>query len=328
MPINATSPLVNNPAGVAISLGKHGIRPEDLHIPESKRRRSNATGQSQSPASTVDPASVPPVVQTPVTMGTPSTYPSSTPAMSKRPSTDSPANSTLPPSKVQVGATGAVPARDRAQEEAAAKRLAKEKAEDQEREEARKDPQQYAINVLFKAMGGKKSYQPGTTAFATPPVVGLADRVRKENMSTDSNVKTTVSTPTSNPRANTDKTSPGQKAQLPSPPWSGTITPRQLVDTFGNTTDIDFALNIIYPFDDLHSSADDLGGFSMEDMLVNDEEEKMVTDELGDLDFLSPLGGDSVWDDAYSWTKNLQIPWNGDIGSLMDPFNSGVGIAA
>ena len=105
LPVNAASPLINNPAGVSISLGKHGLRQEDLHIPESKRKKSLA-GTSASPASTVDPASVPAISQTPITTGTPTSHPMSTPApASKRPSTSSPIGGQLPPSKVQIGAT-------------------------------------------------------------------------------------------------------------------------------------------------------------------------------------------------------------------------------
>src|SRR5579871_1689282 len=67
-PVNAPSPMVNNPAGIPISLGKHQLKQEDLRIPESKRRRSTATGGSVSPTSAADPASVPAMAQTPLTM--------------------------------------------------------------------------------------------------------------------------------------------------------------------------------------------------------------------------------------------------------------------
>ena len=318
-PVSATSPLVNNPAGVSINLGKHNLRQEDLHIPESKRRRSTATapGMSASPSSTADPASVPPITQTPQTMGTPNTHPMSTPsalqAANKRPSTGSPSAGSLPPSKMQIG-PGGLPSRDRAVDEAIAKRLAKERAEELEREEARKDPLEYVKNAMYKAVGTKKSDQSGAAKQTAPMVVGLADQVRLSGLSTNGTVS---------PNGAATKPLSGQKAQLPSPPWSGTITPRQLAETFANTTDIEFALKSMMP---VKLEAEDLNGFSMMDMLVNggdeEAEENHVKEELSDLDFLSPLDGESGWDDAYSWTKNLQIPWNGDIGNVLEQVNN------
>src|SRR5271170_4757164 len=218
-PASATSPLVNNPAGVSLNLGKHNLRQEDLHIPDSKRRRSTAPGMSASPSSTADPASVPPISQTPQTMGTPTTHPMSTPsalqAASKRPSTGSPSAGSLPPNKMQIG-PGGVP-RDRAVDEAIQKRHAKERAEEIERMEARKDPLEYVKNAMYKAVGTKKSDQSGVATFPAPMVVGLADQVRLSESSTNG---------TASPNGVMTKPFPGQKAQLPSPPWSGTITPR------------------------------------------------------------------------------------------------------
>ena len=321
-PVNAASPLVNNPAGLSISLGKHGIRQEDLHIPESKRRRSTAPGMSASPASTADPASVPPITQTPQTMGTPIQYPMSTPstgpAGNKRPSTGSPSAGSLPPNKMQIG-PGGVPSRERAVDEAIAKRLVKERAQELEREEARKDPLEYVKNVMYKAVGTKKSDQPGIATLSARMVVGLADQVRRSESSTSG---------TPSPKGTAAKSIPGQKAQLPSPPWSGTITPRQLQETFANTTDIEFALKSMIP---VKQEADEVNGFSMTDMLVNGDEEaeeNHVKDELSDLDVLSPLVGESGWDDAYSWTKNLRIPWNGNITDILEQQVNNLGIVA
>ena len=320
-PASATSPLVNNPAGVSLNLGKHNLRQEDLHIPDSKRRRSTAPGMSASPSSTADPASVPPISQTPQTMGTPTTHPMSTPsalqAASKRPSTGSPSAGSLPPNKMQIG-PGGVP-RDRAVDEAIQKRHAKERAEEIEREEARKDPLEYVKNAMYKAVGTKKSDQPGVATFPAPMVIGLADQIRLSSESSTSG--------TPSPNGVNRKSLPGQRAQLPSPPWSGTITPRQLSETFVNTTDIEFAISSMFL---VKQEADDLNGFSVTDMLVSGDdeaEENHVKEELSDLDFLSPLGGESGWDDAYSWTKNLHIPWNGDISHIFDQANN-LGVAA
>jgi len=312
-PANAASPLVNNPAGVSISLGKHGLRPEDLHIPESKRKKSLA-GTSASPASTADPASVPAISQTPITMGTPTSHPMSTPTTaSKRPSTGSPVAGQLPPSKVQIGANGPIPARDRAQDEAVAKRLAKEEAEELERQEARKDPLEFVKAAMYKAVGKKQSEQTGVAALPQPVWQGLADQVRSVGISNST---------TSEAQAEDQPTS-GQRVQLPSPPWSGTITPRQLAETFVNITDIEFARKSFYP---VRNYTDDLDEFSMKDMSVNGDDER-VTDELSDLGFLTPLVGESGRDDAYSWTKNLQIPWNGDIKNILEQTNN-LGVVA
>jgi len=312
-PVNATSPLLNNPAGVPISLGKHGLRQEDLHIPDSKRRRSAVTGMSASPASTADPASVPAISQTPITAGTPTTHPMSTPAAPvKRPSTGSPVPGQLPPNKVQVGVNGPIQ-RDRVVDEAVTKRLAKEEAEELEKQEARKYPLEYAKNAMYKMVGKKTSEQIGIAALPLPVMQGLADKVRNVGISES----TTNQAPSPNgvPR---ERSTTGQKAQLPSPPWSGTITPRQLAETFANTTDIEFALKSLYPVKE--ENIDELNGFSMMDTSVSSDEdtEKLVSQELSDLDFLSPLGWESGWDDAYSWTKNLQIPWNGDINTIVE----------
>lgn len=312
-PANAASPLMNNPAGVSISLGKHGLRQEDLHIPESKRKKSLA-GTSASPASTADPASVPPISQTPITMGTPTSHPNSTPAAAgKRPSTSSPVAGQLPPSKVQIGPNGPIPARDRTQDEALVKRLAKEQAEELERQEARKDPLGYVTAAMYKAVGKKQSEQTGVAVLPQPVMQGLADQVRNVGISDSS---TSEAQPEDQPTS-------GQRAQLPSPPWSGTITSRQLAETFVNITDIEFAHKSFYP---VRNYTDDLNEFSTVDVSVNDNEEmeKHVTDELSDFGFLSPLIGESGCDDAYSWTKNLQIPWNGDIKNILETNSLGV----
>jgi hypothetical protein len=302
LPSNASSPLVNNPAGIPISLGKHGLRQEDLHIPESKRKRSLA-GTSASPASTADPASVPAISQTPITMGTPTSHPMSTPsAVGKRPSTGSPISAQLPPNKVHIGANGPIPVRERAQDDALEKRLAKEHAEELERQEARKDPLEYVKTAMYKAVGKKQSEQTGVTALPQPVMQGLADQVRSVGISDSM---------TSEAEAEDQPTS-GQRVQLPSPPWSGTITPRQLAETFVNITDIDFARKSFYPV----RYADYLNDFSMTLANGDDETGKYDTDELSDSGFLSPLVGELGWDDAYSWTKNLPIPWNGDINNF------------
>jgi hypothetical protein len=320
-PINATSPLLNNPAGVPISLGKHSLRQEDLHIPDSKRRRSGVAGMSASPTSTADPASVPAISQTPITAGTPTTHPMSTPVVPvKRPSTGSPVTGQLPPNKVQVGVNGSLQTRDKAVDEAVAKRLAKEEAEELEKQEARKNPLEYAKNAVYKVVGRKNSDQSGVAALPQPVMQGLADKIRNVGISES----TTSETPAPN-GITRERSSTGQKAQLPSPPWSGTITPRQLAETFANTTDIEFALKSLYPVKE--ENTDELDGFSMMDTSVNSDEdtEKLAGQELSDLDFLSPLVGESGWDDAYSWTKNLPIPWNGDINTIFEqPTNLGV----
>jgi len=313
---NAASPLVNNPAGVAISLGKHGLRQEDLHIPESKRRRSTIVGASQSPASTTDPASVGPISQTPAAMATPTSYPPATPVASgnKRPSTNSPATSQLPANKIQINALGAAPPRDRAQEEAVARRQAKEQAEALERQESRKNPLEYVKNAIFRTVGGKKSDETVTSAQPQVVIQGLADKLKKTDI---------AGSPASEIGQSSDaskgKTPEVLKGQLPSPPWSGTITPRQLAETFANTTDIDFALASTYPI--LKTEEDGTNFFS------NDEDFKIENEEPSDLDFFTPFDGDLGWDDAYSWTKGLQIPWNGDISNIIESSNN-MGVVA
>lgn len=316
---NATSPLVNNPAGVSLSLGKHTLRQEDLHIPDSKRRRSGVAGMSASPSSTADPASVPAISHTPITDGTPAAHAMSTPVVAKRPSTGSPvAGSQLPPNKVQIGANGPIQSRDKAVDEAIAKRQAREKAEDLERQEARKEPLEYVKNVMYKAAGKKNTEQTGVAPVPQSILQGLADKVRRVEISQS------MSEPTQNGVAREKSTT----GQLPSPPWSGTISPRQLAETFANTTDIEFALKSAYSVKN-NNLDENLNGFSMTDMLVNDideeDTEKLVSEELSGLGFLSPLVGESGWDDAYSWTKNLPIPWNGDINTIFEqPNNLGV----
>lgn len=331
IPINAASPLVNNPAGVPINLGKHSLRQEDLHIPESKRRRSGVgAGASASPSSISDPATAPQITQTPLSMATPSAYPMSTPATgNKRTSTGSPTGGQLPPAKVQVSATGPAVSRDRAQDEAIAKRQAKEKAEELERQEQRKNPLEYVKNAVYKAVAGKKSDATGVTDIPAPMVQGLADKVRKVETGIASNATSGPATPGAIIRSMSEKTSPPQKAQLPSPPWSGTITPRQLAETFANTTDISFALNNMYSVNNVRSNPNDLNSFSMNDMLVGSDEQvsdDQDLDELNDMGFLSPLAGDAGWDEAYSWAKDFQIPWNGDISNVIieQPTNLGV----
>jgi hypothetical protein len=314
-PVTAASPLVNNPAGVPLALGKNVFRQEDLHIPDSKRRRSTVPATSASPGSSADPASVAPVSQTPITVETPLSHPASTTpsAVSKRASNTSPTGGQVPPAKVQIGPNGPVPVRDRAQEEAVAKRLAKERAEELERQEARKDPLEYAKSKMYKAMGKTKSEQSGIIALPQPPMVqALGDKIRQME------VQPSATNGAASPHAIiSEKSAQGQKAQLPSPPWSGTITPRQLAETFANTTDIDFALNSIYPLNDVAPSSD------MIDLTVSgDEHTGEHVEELSGMDVLSPLVGESGLDDAYSWTRNLPIPWNGDINSILEPSNN------
>lgn len=322
----AASPLVGNSASVSVSLGKHSLRQEDLHTPESKRRLSVAHGTSASPTSIADPASVPTISQTPITVGTPATHPVSTPAnnASKRPSTDSPAGAQLPPNKVQIGMAGPIPTRDEAQEEAIAKRRAREHAEELAREEARKDPLGYMTNAMFKALGKGKSEGSATATLPQPVIQGLADQVQRVEISeTTESGLATLKGPIG------EKPAVGQKGQLPSPPWSGTITPRQLRETFANTTDIEFALTSIYPVTNGPSTTGDLNGFSITDMVGDgeNETEQLADAELNDFDYLSPLGEEIGWDDAYSWTKNLQISWNGDITNIVEPSNN-LGVAA
>ena len=320
---NAASPLVNNPAGIPLSLGKHSLRQEDLHIPESKRRRSGAA-ISASPASTSDPASVPQTTQTPQTMGTPMAYPLSTPSTgAKRPSTTSPVSNQLPPAKVQIGPSGPMGARDKAQEEALAKRLAKEKAEELERQEQRKNPLEYAKNAIYKALGVNRSDRPVSSELQPPKFVPLADQVQTK-AAKDSASKGG----SANGQANDEKNLAPQKAQLPSPPWSGTMTPRQLTETFANATELQFVLSSNYSLDSFRAVPEDISGGLMGDMLadsgVNEEE---ITDEPGDEDFLFSLE-DLGWDESYSWTKDLKIPWNGDIRSSIAEQTNSVGVIA
>jgi hypothetical protein len=316
-PISAASPIVNNPAGVPIVLGKHNLRQEDLHIPDSKRRKSmNAT--SASPAPPTDPASVPPVSQTPMAIDThtPVQIASTTPSgTAKRPSTGSP-TATQPPSKVQIGPNGAVPVRDKAHDEAIQKRLVRARAEEAERQEERKDPLEYVKKQMFKAAGNVKTEQSGQSSLLPLPMQGLSDRKAGTNGVSPNG--TTA-----------DKGATNGKGQLPSPPWSGTMTARQLAETFANTTDINFALKSSFLSHDEPSDVDSFGGLLMNDMLsMDDEEPQVVTAELGGLDMLSPFVGDGGWDDgAYSWTRNLSIPWNGDISNVLEQ-SSDLGVVA
>jgi hypothetical protein len=318
----APPPLVNNPAGIPIiAPGKHGFNKDELHIPESKRRRSTAPGASSSPSSNVDPGTVPPTTQTPITMGTPSSYPVATPA--KRPSTDSPAP---PPAKMQVGLgpSGPVPQRDRAQEEAIARRQAKEKSEELEREEARKNPLEYAKNQMYKAMGVK---EPGKrTEAPAPKLLGLADQIKQKGEAAKETKSTTNGT-----AKDTEKTPTGQKVQLPSPPWSGTITPRQLAETFSQVTDFEFGLTMTPLQHDPFSTED-----SMEDLFADSEVQESAdkpeqtersTEEQNDWGGLSPLGGDFGSDEVYSWTRGFTIPWNGDMNTIFEQTNT-LGVVA
>lgn len=321
---NVGSPLINNPAGVSIGLGKHPLRQEDLHIPESKKRRSVATGASQSPATTADPATVPSLTQTPAPIGTPNSYPNSTPAPGKRPSTGSPAGSQMPPNKVQVGPTGPVPARDRVQDEALAKRRMKEQAEELERQEARKNPLEFAESAIYKAVVGSKKPEQAAAVTSQPAYMGkgLADQVKKVDVDAVSKATNGPATPSTLTR---EKSTLGQqKVQLPSPPWSGTMTPRQLSETFANTTDIEFVLKATFPNADSNNGSEDLNGFSSSNVVENDQEtEKLASEDFSDFDFLSPLVGDSGWgEDAYSWTKNVPISWNGDMTNSIEQSNN------
>jgi hypothetical protein len=174
---------------------------------------------------------------------------------------------------------------------------------------------------MYKAMGVKRSQNPGSSDLPPPKLIPLADQV--QNMAaTDSASKATGSV---NGRANDEKNLAPQKAQLPSPPWSGTMTPRQLAETFANTTDLQFALNSSYSLGGLGSVPEDFSGGLMGEMLAESgETEEQISDEFGGLDFLSPLAGDLGWDESYSWTKDLQIPWNGDISSIVETNSVGV----
>lgn len=327
MPANAASPLVNNPAGIPINLGKHNLRQEDLHIPESKRRRSGVA-VSASPASTSDPATVPHITQTPNT-STPLAYPLTTPTTGvKRPST-SPVNNQTPPTKVQVGPAGPMTTRDKAQEEVIARRQTKERAEELERQEQRKNPLEYAKNAMYKAMGAKRSDRPGSSELPPPKLIPLADQVQNlTRTSLASKGASDGSSSSVNPGVFSEKAPLPQKAQLPSPPWSGTMTPRQLAETFANTADLQFALNSTYSLDSVGSVQEGLQGDLVADMLGDSgEADEEIVDENGDLDFLSPLAEDLGWDGSYAWTKNLQIPWNGDISSILEQTSS-VGVIA
>ena len=106
------------------------------------------------------------------------------------------------------------------------------------------------------------------------------------------------------------------------------MTPRQLAETFANTTDLQFALNSLYSLDSHSSVQDGLQSDLTADMLADSgEADGQNVDESGDLDFLSPLAEDLGWDGSYAWTKNLQIPWNGDISSIVEQ-TSNVGVIA
>jgi hypothetical protein len=279
-------PMVNNPAGIPITLGKHGFNKDDLHIPESKRRRSTAPGASSSPTSTVDPGTGPPTTQTPLTMGTPSSYPVATP--SKRPLTDSPASN-----KVQ---SGPAQQRDRAQEEALARRKAKERAEEQEREEVKKNSLKYAQTQMYRAFAVKPP------AERSPPsatkVMGVAEqrKVREEKVV---------------------KEESSQK-QLPSPPSSVKITPRQLAETFSQVVDVPWGLTVQPELDDWMK---DLFGETTDTKEIKEEE--IIPEDSA----LSPLGGDSGSDEAYSWTRGVNVPWNGDMNSFFEQTNN-LGVAA
>ncbi len=328
MGANAASPLVNNPAGIPINLGKHNLRQEDLHIPESKRRRSGVA-ISASPASTSDPATVPHITQTPNT-STPLAYPVATPTTGvKRPSTTSPTNNQTPPTKVQVGPAGPMAARDKAQEEVIARRQTKERAEELERQEQRKNPLEYAKNAMYKAMGAKRSDRPGSSEQPTPKLIPLAVQVQNLIRTNPASMGASDGSASNvNPGSLSEKPPLPQKAQLPSPPWSGIMTPRQLAETFANTTDLQFALNSMNSIGSHSSVQDGLQGDLAADMLADSgEADEQNVDEIGDLDFLSPLAEDFGWDGSYAWTKNLQIPWNGDISSIVEQ-TSNVGVIA
>jgi hypothetical protein len=329
-PANAPSPMVNNPAGIPISLGKHQLKQEDLRIPESKRRRSAAAGGSASPASVTEGATVPPMAQTPITMGTPTSYPASTPVVTKRPS-ESPAAQGLA-AKVQIGPSGPTAPRDKAQEEALARRMAREKAEEQEREEARKNPLAYAKNAMFKAMGVKMEDMKINTELPPPKLVGLADQVKEPEIAVDAASEKMSEEPLLNGVSAKEKLTPGQKAQLPSPPWSGTITPRQLKETFASVTDIEFQLSSAYGHDQPLNPEDfmaDLFGDIQEKDEKDESQEEAMMDDAGEmeLDFLLPLDGESSFDEGYEWTRGLHIPFNGEIGNIFEQSNQ-LGIVA
>ena len=307
-PINAASPMGSNPAGIPITFSsKHALRQEDLRLPETKRRFSAGPGTSSSPTSTADPATVPSLAQTPVTMATPvpvSVYPSQTTG-TKRPSTGSPVNAQ--PNKMQISASGPIPVRDRtqgdpAQDEAVAKRLAREQAEEQARQEARKDPLQYVKNAARKAFPPQTDGENGVPARPQPVYQGISDRVKKDDNRTGTSSTTAAGT---SPSTGAPQ---GGKGQLPSPPCSGTMASRTLAEAFQNTTDIEFSLKSLYSYEPVMEGFTGLSGSTVVD---GEEEDKRVKEELEEIGFLSPLGGDLEFNDPYAWASGLRFSWSG-----------------
>jgi len=301
--------MSSNPAGIPITFSnKHTLRQEDLRLPETKRRFSAGPGASSSPASTADPATVPALAQTPVTMATPapmSAYPSQS-AGTKRPSTGSPVNTQ--PNKMQISASGPIPVRDRAQgdraqDEAVAKRLAREQAEEQARQEARKDPLQYVKNAALKAFPRETAEENGVPARPQPVYQGLSDQVKKvdNRAGTNPTIARDARTSASN------GTPQGSKGQLPSPPSSGTMASRTLAEAFQNTTDIEFSLKSLYSHEPVVEGFTGLSGSTV----LDGEEDKIVKEELEEIGFLSPLGGDLEYNDPYAWVSDLRFSWSG-----------------
>lgn len=180
--------------------------------------------------------------------------------------------------------------------------------------------------MMNKAMGVQKLDNKLTTTELPPPKLqGLADKVRKSEAASEAS-KAASEMPTPN-GVKAMKNSPGQKAQLPSPPWSGTITPRQLSETFANAIDIEFSLTRTYGHEQVSNSED-----SMADLFGDAEqkEEAVVSEEINDdsgLDFLLPLDGELGFDEAYSWTRGLHIPFNGDMSNIFEQANQ-LGVVA
>jgi hypothetical protein len=207
---------------------------------------------------------------------------------------------------MQISASGPIPARDRAQDEAVAKRLARAQADEQARHEAKKDPLQYVKNAAMKMIPADTVEKNGAPARPQPVYQGLADQVKKDDN------KTGTSPPTAANRASVSRATPqnGVKGQLPSPPWSGTMATRTLAEAFQNTTDIDFSLKSLYSHEPAVESFTGLSGSTVVD---GEEEDKLVQEELDVMGFLSPLGEDLEFNDPYAWASDLKFSWSGDL---------------
>jgi hypothetical protein len=211
---------------------------------------------------------------------------------------------------MQITASGSIPVRDRAQDEAVAKRLAREQTEEQARQEARKAPLQYAKNAAMKAIPQETVEKSSVPARPQPIYQGLSDQGQRDENKTG----TTSSTTAAEVRNSTSKNTPqgGAKGQLPSPPWSGTMTTRTLAEAFQNTTDIDFSLRSLYSHEPIVEEFTALSGTTV----VNgedEEEDKTVKDEWDEIMLLSPVGGDLEFNDPYAWANDLRFSWSGDL---------------